>query len=101
MGQRGTEVAKEAADVVRLCAEGGVSITTQGGNTGLVGGGVPLHGEVVLDRGDRVEGALDVVSKRRARRDQELGKVGGARERIVGRTWPAADNHVVVLELTD
>ena len=38
---------QEVADVVRLCAEAGVSITTQGGNTGLVGGQIP-DGEVLL-----------------------------------------------------
>jgi len=37
----------EVADVVRLCGEAGVSITTQGGNTGLVGGQIP-QGEVLL-----------------------------------------------------
>ena len=31
----------EVAAVVRLCAARGVSIVPQGGNTGLVGGGVP------------------------------------------------------------
>jgi FAD/FMN-containing dehydrogenase len=39
--------AEETADVVRLCAEAGVSITTQGGNTGLVGGQIP-DGEVLV-----------------------------------------------------
>jgi len=38
---------EEVADVVRLCAEAGVSITPQGGNTGLVGGQIP-DGEVLL-----------------------------------------------------
>jgi len=38
----------ECAAVVATCAEHGVALTVQGGNTGLVGGGVPLHGEVVL-----------------------------------------------------
>ncbi len=38
----------EVADVVRLCGEHGTALVPQGGNTGLVGGGVPLHGEVVL-----------------------------------------------------
>ncbi|MBI5926263.1 MAG: FAD-binding oxidoreductase [Aquabacterium sp.] len=33
--------ADEVAAVVRLCAQHGVSIVPQGGNTGLVGGGVP------------------------------------------------------------
>jgi FAD/FMN-containing dehydrogenase len=35
------ESTAEVADVVKLCAEAGVSIVPQGGNTGLVGGGVP------------------------------------------------------------
>jgi FAD/FMN-containing dehydrogenase len=37
----------EAADVVKLCAEAGVAITPQGGNTGLVGGQIP-DGEVLV-----------------------------------------------------
>ena len=38
---------EEVAALVRLCAEHAVPITPQGGNTGLVDGGVP-HGEVTL-----------------------------------------------------
>ncbi|MBB5867048.1 FAD/FMN-containing dehydrogenase [Allocatelliglobosispora scoriae] len=38
----------EVAAVVRACAAAGVPITVQGGNTGLVGGGVPDRGEVLL-----------------------------------------------------
>jgi FAD/FMN-containing dehydrogenase len=38
----------EVADVLALCSRAGVPVVPQGGNTGLVGGGVPLHGEVVL-----------------------------------------------------
>jgi FAD/FMN-containing dehydrogenase len=38
---------EEAADIVRFCAEAGVPITTQGGNTGLVGGQIP-DGEVLV-----------------------------------------------------
>ncbi len=34
--------------VVQACAAAGVPLVTQGGNTGLVGGGVPAGGEVVL-----------------------------------------------------
>ncbi len=37
----------EVASVVGVCAEAGVPITTQGGNTGLVGGQIP-QGEVLL-----------------------------------------------------
>ncbi len=40
----------ETAEVVRLCAAGGVPIVAQGGNTGLVGGGVP-DGGIVLSTG--------------------------------------------------
>lgn len=38
----------EVAAVLRLCSEAGVAVVPQGGNTGLVGGGVPAGGEVVL-----------------------------------------------------
>jgi FAD/FMN-containing dehydrogenase len=38
----------QVAAVLTLCTEAGVPVVPQGGNTGLVGGGVPLHGEVVL-----------------------------------------------------
>ena len=38
----------EVAAVLALCTEAGRPVVPQGGNTGLVGGGVPLHGEVVL-----------------------------------------------------
>src|SRR5215471_20536964 len=38
----------EVAAVLGLCTDAGVAVVPQGGNTGLVGGGVPLHGEVVL-----------------------------------------------------
>jgi FAD/FMN-containing dehydrogenase len=38
----------EVATVLGLCREAGVPVVPQGGNTGLVGGGVPNHGEIVL-----------------------------------------------------
>jgi len=38
----------EVARVLALCADARIPVVPQGGNTGLVGGGVPLHGEVVL-----------------------------------------------------
>ena len=38
----------EVAAVLALCSEAGVPVVPQGGNTGLVGGGVPLHSEIVL-----------------------------------------------------
>src|SRR6201996_4151942 len=44
---RPREVAEVAA-VLALCTGAGLPVVPQGGNTGLVGGGVPRHGEVVL-----------------------------------------------------
>lgn len=38
----------QVAAVVAACAQAGAAIVPQGGNTGLVGGGVPRAGEVVL-----------------------------------------------------
>ena len=38
----------EVVEVVRACASAGTPIVVQGGNTGLVGGGVPRGGEVLL-----------------------------------------------------
>jgi FAD/FMN-containing dehydrogenase len=38
----------QVAEVLKLCADAGAAVVPQGGNTGLVGGGVPRHGEVVL-----------------------------------------------------
>ncbi len=38
----------EVAAVLALCTAAGIPVVPQGGNTGLVGGGVPRHGEVVL-----------------------------------------------------
>ena len=54
---------EEVAAVVRICGRAGVTIVPQGGNTGLVGGGVPLHGELVLSlsRLDRL-GDVDLAA---------------------------------------
>lgn len=38
----------EVASVLRICQQYGVPVVPQGGNTGLVGGGVPTDGEVLL-----------------------------------------------------
>jgi len=55
--------AEELAGVVRLCANAGVAIVPQGGNTGLVGGGVP-DGGIVLStaRMNRIR-AIDPVNR--------------------------------------
>ncbi|HET9771008.1 MAG TPA: FAD-binding oxidoreductase [Acidimicrobiia bacterium] len=39
----------EVAAVLALLSDAGRPVVPQGGNTGLVGGGVPLHGEVVVN----------------------------------------------------
>ena len=53
---------EEAAEVVRLCAEGGLPIVAQGGNPGLVGGGVPDGGIVLsTQRLNRIR-ALDPLN---------------------------------------
>ncbi len=54
---------REVADVVAICSRERTSIVPQGGNTGLVGGGVPRHSEVVLStrRLDQI-GEVDVAA---------------------------------------
>ncbi len=55
----------EVAEVVKICAEAGIAIVPQGGNTGLVGGGIPHEdGEeivVSLGRMNRVR-AIDPLN---------------------------------------
>ena len=48
----------EVAAVVRLCAQAGMAITPQGGNTGLVGGQIP-QGEILLST-ERLRAVRDV-----------------------------------------
>jgi FAD/FMN-containing dehydrogenase len=50
---------EEVAAVLRACADAGVAVIPQGGNTGLVGGSVPRGGEVVLST-LRLTGIADV-----------------------------------------
>jgi FAD/FMN-containing dehydrogenase len=52
----------EVAAVVRACLAQDTAIVAQGGNTGLVGGGVPLAGEIVLST-ERLQG-VDAVDER-------------------------------------
>lgn len=40
--------AREAAQIIRLCAREKIGVTPQGGNTGLVGGQIPLNGEILI-----------------------------------------------------
>ena len=53
----------EVASVLQLCGSHGVAVVTQGGNTGLVGGGVPTDGEVVISTSRLSHiGPVDAVS---------------------------------------
>jgi FAD/FMN-containing dehydrogenase len=38
----------EVSAILRICNDTSTALVTQGGNTGLVGGQIPLHGEVLL-----------------------------------------------------
>jgi FAD/FMN-containing dehydrogenase len=61
----------DVARVLQLCTEHDAAVVPQGGNTGLVGGSVPLHGEVVLDlRG------LDALEPVDARTGQVTAQAG-------------------------
>ncbi|MGI8662674.1 MAG: FAD-binding oxidoreductase [Acidimicrobiales bacterium] len=55
--------AVEVAGVVGVCRDHGLAVVPQGGNTGLVGGSVPLAGEIVLSlrRLDEVEFDADAA----------------------------------------
>ncbi len=52
----------QVAEVVALCRDAAVALVPQGGNTGLVGGGVPLAGEAVLSL-RRLSGISDIDSR--------------------------------------
>ncbi|WOO76955.1 Putative D-lactate dehydrogenase, mitochondrial [Vanrija pseudolonga] len=43
---------EEVSKVLKYCYDEGIAVVPQGGNTGLVGGGVPVHDEVVIQLGN-------------------------------------------------
>lgn len=49
----------EVSAIIGACRGAGVAVAPQGGNTGLVGGSVPLDGEIVLST-ERITGVSDV-----------------------------------------
>jgi len=56
--------AAEVSAVLRACADAGVAVVPQGGNTGLVGGSVPRGGEVLLSLQRLADlGAVDVAAQ--------------------------------------
>jgi FAD/FMN-containing dehydrogenase len=55
--------ATEVAEVLRMCARHGAAVVPQGGNTGLVGAGVPRVGEILVSTGRLTEvGSVDETS---------------------------------------
>ncbi len=53
---------EQVAGVIRACADHGQAVVPQGGNTGLVGGSVPLSGEVVIST-ERLVGVEDASGR--------------------------------------
>src|SRR4051812_17471614 len=70
---------KEIAAGVRPCNEADVAVVPQGGNTGLVGGSVPLHDELVLDL--RRLDALGAIDRRTGQVTAQAGVTIGALQR--------------------
>src|SRR5690242_3914697 len=70
----------EVAAVLALCTDAGLAVVPQGGNTGLVGGGVPRHGEVVLSltRLDRLDPVDQEAAQVTAGAGVTLGRVAEA-----------------------
>jgi FAD/FMN-containing dehydrogenase len=42
---------EQVSQILKHCSERGIGVVPQGGNTGLVGGSVPLKDEVVINLG--------------------------------------------------
>ena len=70
----------EVAAVLRLCSDERAAVVPQGGNTGLVGGSVPLHGELVLD-----VRRLDAIGPVDARTGQVTAQAGASLVRLQGQ----------------
>jgi FAD/FMN-containing dehydrogenase len=66
----------QVAAVVAACNEARQTVVAQGGNTGLVGGGVPLHGELLVDL--RRLDALAPVDRRAGQVTAQAGVTIGA-----------------------
>jgi FAD/FMN-containing dehydrogenase len=73
---------EEVAAVVRACGRAGIALVPQGGNTGLVGGAVPRHGEVVLSlsRLDRLGDVDAAASQVTAQAGVTLARLQGHAE---------------------
>ena len=63
----------EVSEILKLCAQSGVPIVAQGGNTGLVGGAVPDNALVLsLERMNRIETVdVDNLTMRLVQQDEK------------------------------
>jgi FAD/FMN-containing dehydrogenase len=86
----------EVAGVLRACRAAGATVVPQGGNTGLVGGSVPLHGEVVLDLR-----RLDVLGPVDARAGQVTAQAGVTLARLHAHVRAASWEYGVDLGARD
>ena len=86
----------EVAAVLRCCGDAGAAVVPQGGNTGLVGGSVPLHGEIVLDLR-----RLDTLGPVDARAGQVTAQAGVTVARVHEHTHTAGWDYGVDLSARD
>jgi FAD/FMN-containing dehydrogenase len=88
--------ADEVAAVLRACRDAGAEVVPQGGNTGLVGGSVPLYGEVVLDLR-----RLDALGPVDARSGQTTAQAGVTIARLQAHAREAGWEYGVDLSARD
>ncbi len=79
----------EVAAILKLANDTGTAIVPQGGNTGLVGGQLPFHGEVLLslNRMDKIREVDATSNTITAEAGVSLGRVREAAERV-DRLYP-------------
>lgn len=56
------ESVSEVSEIIKYCNANSLAISPQGGNTGLVGGSVPVHDEIILHMG-KMNKILDIDSE--------------------------------------
>lgn len=72
---------KELSEILKICNERNLAVVPQGGNTGLVGGGVPVFDEIVI--------SLGLMNKVRT-----FDPISGTLVADSGCVLEALDNHV-------
>ncbi|HEY5728127.1 MAG TPA: FAD-binding oxidoreductase [Acidimicrobiia bacterium] len=88
----------EVSAVMSACHEAGMPVVVQGGNTGLVGGGVPRNGEVVLSTrrltgvGESADGTIRAQAGTTL---AEIHEVATARDLFVGIDSSARDSATI------